>query len=748
MRRDHRVPRAAVRRRAARRPAGHLRLRRQRAPHRAGGPRPGHAGARVHPRRAQPRAWPPSSAPTRSAEAADPAPEPLDGAILFAPAGELVPVALRALDRGATLAVAGIWLSAIPALDYAAELFEERRLRSVTANTRPGRRGVPAPGRAARRAGDDGAPTRWPRRRPRSPTSPPVGSAGRPCCTTEPVSRPRRAARPALGSGVGEHDGGDRCQRDGQAQQRRRLVAEQVGQHRHRQHRHQHQQLDPDRPQEQRVACASRAARPAGCVLRQANALAIWPSTTAVKAAPEAVGQRAPPAARPRTTSPPRPGRRGTRPSPRSPRPGRGRRTPGAAARPSMSRRRGGRAVEHARRRRLGAQGERRQQVGADVEAEDLQHAERERDRAAGHGEDDERRELGDVVGQVVGEEPADVGERGPALLDGRDDRGEVVVEQHEVGGLPGDVGAADAHGHADVGLAQRRPVVDAVAGHRDDVTAGAQRLGDPQLVLRRRPGRRRRRRGRAASPSCGLVGRAGRCPPRRGLDRAVVGQRPTSRAIAARGRAGVAGDHGDPDAGAAALRRARRRRRAAAGPRGRRGRAAPGPARRRRRSAPSGSRAAAAGDGEHPQAPRRHRRRRHSGAPVGVEAAAGARVSGAPLTDSTPSSQTDMRRRRGSNGKRRVARQRPVAHGAGAQSAGPARRAPPPSGRRGRPTRRRPGGSGPSSTAPPHRRARGRPPPPRRSRSISATGSYPLPGERSPCPAASRPRPPPSGSG
>jgi propanol-preferring alcohol dehydrogenase len=68
--------------------------------------------------------------------AADPSPEPLDGAILFAPAGELVPVALRALDRGSTLAVAGIWLSRIPTLDYAAELFEERRLRSVTANTR------------------------------------------------------------------------------------------------------------------------------------------------------------------------------------------------------------------------------------------------------------------------------------------------------------------------------------------------------------------------------------------------------------------------------------------------------------------------------------------------------------------------------------------------------------------------------------------------------------------------------------
>lgn len=68
--------------------------------------------------------------------ATDAPPEPLDGAILFAPAGDLVPVALRALDRGATLAVAGIWLSDVPGLDYAAELFDERRLRSVTANTR------------------------------------------------------------------------------------------------------------------------------------------------------------------------------------------------------------------------------------------------------------------------------------------------------------------------------------------------------------------------------------------------------------------------------------------------------------------------------------------------------------------------------------------------------------------------------------------------------------------------------------
>jgi propanol-preferring alcohol dehydrogenase len=69
-------------------------------------------------------------------ETADAPPEPLDGAILFAPAGNLVPVALRALDRGGTLAIAGIWLSDIPPLTYDSELFEERQVRSVTANTR------------------------------------------------------------------------------------------------------------------------------------------------------------------------------------------------------------------------------------------------------------------------------------------------------------------------------------------------------------------------------------------------------------------------------------------------------------------------------------------------------------------------------------------------------------------------------------------------------------------------------------
>jgi alcohol dehydrogenase, propanol-preferring len=65
-----------------------------------------------------------------------PPPQKLDAAILFAPAGELMPPAMEALDRGGILAVAGIYLSPMPALDYQRHLFYERELRSVTANTR------------------------------------------------------------------------------------------------------------------------------------------------------------------------------------------------------------------------------------------------------------------------------------------------------------------------------------------------------------------------------------------------------------------------------------------------------------------------------------------------------------------------------------------------------------------------------------------------------------------------------------
>jgi propanol-preferring alcohol dehydrogenase len=66
----------------------------------------------------------------------DPPPVKLDAAILFAPVGELVLPALEALDRGGTLAIAGIHLSDIPKLNYQRHLFQERQVRSVSSNTR------------------------------------------------------------------------------------------------------------------------------------------------------------------------------------------------------------------------------------------------------------------------------------------------------------------------------------------------------------------------------------------------------------------------------------------------------------------------------------------------------------------------------------------------------------------------------------------------------------------------------------
>lgn len=68
--------------------------------------------------------------------AEDTPPDKLDSAILFAPAGNLVLPALEALDQGGTLALAGIYLSDIPTLNYERHLFREKNLRSVTANTR------------------------------------------------------------------------------------------------------------------------------------------------------------------------------------------------------------------------------------------------------------------------------------------------------------------------------------------------------------------------------------------------------------------------------------------------------------------------------------------------------------------------------------------------------------------------------------------------------------------------------------
>ncbi len=63
-------------------------------------------------------------------------PHRVDSAILFAPAGGLVPPTMSALERGGTLSIPGIHLSDIPGLHYESQLFHEKQIRSVEANTR------------------------------------------------------------------------------------------------------------------------------------------------------------------------------------------------------------------------------------------------------------------------------------------------------------------------------------------------------------------------------------------------------------------------------------------------------------------------------------------------------------------------------------------------------------------------------------------------------------------------------------
>jgi len=73
---------------------------------------------------------------TWAGEVGEPLPRKTHGTIVFAPAGELIPVALENLERGGTVSLAGIYMTPTPPLDYMRHLFHERQLRSVTANTR------------------------------------------------------------------------------------------------------------------------------------------------------------------------------------------------------------------------------------------------------------------------------------------------------------------------------------------------------------------------------------------------------------------------------------------------------------------------------------------------------------------------------------------------------------------------------------------------------------------------------------
>ena len=135
-----------------------------------------------------------------------------------------------------------------------------------------------------------------------------------------------------------------------------------------------------------------------------------------------------------------------------------------------------------------------------------------------------------------------------------RDDRGEIVVEQDDVGRLLGGFGAFQSHRHADIRRLQRRRVVDSIAGHGDDRAIGLERPDDPQLML----GAGAREHRYPLDGHCQLgIGQAIELGADHPLE--MVGQIE----LAANGKRGcgvIAGDHLDRDARRAALRDGRHR--------------------------------------------------------------------------------------------------------------------------------------------------------------------------------------------
>ena len=126
------------------------------------------------------------------------------------------------------------------------------------------------------------------------------------------------------------------------------------------------------------------------------------------------------------------------------------------------------------------------QSVGQEVDGEDLWH--RQRCGGSGRDREREREHLARVSGEQELHEPDDVRVDRASLADCGNDRREVVVGNHDVGGVHRGVRGAVAHRDADIGSGQCRRVVDPVAGHRNHVPAPLQRSNDPQLLRRRDP--------------------------------------------------------------------------------------------------------------------------------------------------------------------------------------------------------------------------------------------------------------------
>ena len=187
-----------------------------------------------------------------------------------------------------------------------------------------------------------------------------------------------------------------------------------------------------------------------------------------------------------------------------------------------------------------------REHVGHEIEIEDLQRQQRQWQRRSHR--DPDHHHLAQVARQEIGDEPANVAENDAAFANRLDDGREGIVEQDHRRGLPRDVGAAQAHRHADVGLPQRRRVVDAVAGHRDDV-AGSLVGFDKREFLRRAYA------GEDGDPAQSGGARPDDLGGQLAVnDPAGVFKQPDGTADAARGHRVIAGHHHDADSGAVAL--------------------------------------------------------------------------------------------------------------------------------------------------------------------------------------------------
>ena len=124
------------------------------------------------------------------------------------------------------------------------------------------------------------------------------------------------------------------------------------------------------------------------------------------------------------------------------------------------------------------------QAIGDQVDPQDLQRQERQGHAQEGGQEHDP--DLAGVGGHGIADKLADIVIDAAPFFHRGDDGGIVIVQEHHVRGLFGNIGASNAHGNADIGALESRSVIDAVAGHGDDVALLLQSLDDLELMLRR----------------------------------------------------------------------------------------------------------------------------------------------------------------------------------------------------------------------------------------------------------------------